>query len=129
MASPAQGIPHPRFYGTFPRVLSHYARQLALIPLETAIHKMTGATAAALKLADRGLLKVGYRADVAVFDPADFEERATYADPHRYPSGPRTTVLVNGVLGCRKRGPYRRLARQGVAPRCRRRGALREIIG
>jgi N-acyl-D-amino-acid deacylase len=93
----SQGIPHPRFYGAFPRVLSHYARELALIPLETAIHKMTGATAAALKLADRGLLKPGYRADVAVFDPADFEERATYADPHRYPSGARTTVLVNGV--------------------------------
>ncbi len=94
----SQGIPHPRFYGTFPRVLSHYSRQLGLIPIETAIHKMTGATAAALKLADRGLLKVGYRADVAVFDPADFEERATYAEPHRYPSGPRTTVLVNGVV-------------------------------
>jgi len=93
----SQGIPHPRFYGTFPRVLSHYSRQLALIPIETAIHKMTGATARALKLADRGLLRVGYRADVAVFDPADFEERATYADPHRYPSGARTTVLVNGV--------------------------------
>ena len=94
----SQGIPHPRFYGTFPRVLSHYARQLGLIPIEMAVHKMTGATAAALKLADRGLLKVGYRADVAVFDPADFEELATYAEPHRYPSGPRTTVLVNGVV-------------------------------
>ena len=69
-----------------------------MIPIETAVHKMTGGTAAALKLADRGLLKVGYRADVAVFDPADFEERATYADPHRYPSGLRTTVLVNGVI-------------------------------
>jgi N-acyl-D-amino-acid deacylase len=94
----SQGIPHPRFYGTFPRVLSHYSRELGLIPIETAVHKMTGATAAALKLADRGLLKVGYRADVAVFDPADFEERATYAEPHRYPSGPRTTVLVNGDI-------------------------------
>jgi N-acyl-D-amino-acid deacylase len=63
-----------------------------------AVHKMTGATAGALKLADRGLLKVGYRADVAVFDPADFEELATYTEPHRYPSGPHTTVLVNGVV-------------------------------
>jgi N-acyl-D-amino-acid deacylase len=94
----SQGIPHPRFYGTFPRVLSHYSRELGLIPIEMAIHKMTGATAAALKLADRGLLKVGYRADVAVFDPADFKELATYADSHRYPSGPRTTVLVNGEI-------------------------------
>ncbi len=93
----SQGMPHPRFYGTFPRVLSHYANELGLIPIETAVHKMTGATARALKLADRGLLRAGYRADVTVFDPADFKERATYADPHRYPSGARTTVLVNGV--------------------------------
>ncbi len=92
-----QGMPHPRFYGTFPRVLSHYANELGLIPIETAVHKMTGATARALKLADRGLLRVGYCADVTVFDPADFKDRATYADPHRYPSGARTTVLVNGV--------------------------------
>ena len=63
-----------------------------------AMHKMTGATARALKLADRGLLKEGYRADVAIFDPADFRDRATYADPHQYPSGARTTVIVNGTL-------------------------------
>jgi len=93
----SQGMPHPRFYGTFPRVLSHYANELGLIPIEMAVHKMTGATARALKLADRGLLRAGYCADVTVFDPADFKDRATYADPHRYPSGARTTVLVNGV--------------------------------
>ena len=93
----SQGMPHPRFYGTFPRVLSHYANELGLIPIEIAVHKMTGATARALKLADRGLLRAGYCADVTVFDPADFKDRATYADPHRYPSGARTTVLVNGV--------------------------------
>jgi len=93
----SQGMPHPRFYGTFPRVLSHYANELGLIPIEMAVHKMTGATAGALKLADRGLLRAGYCADVTVFDPADFKDRATYADPHRYPSGARTTVLVNGV--------------------------------
>ncbi len=93
----SQGMPHPRFYGTFPRILDHYVRELQVIPLEFAVHKMTGATARALKLADRGLLKAGYRADVTVFDPGDFKERATYADPHRYPSGTRTSVLVNGV--------------------------------
>jgi N-acyl-D-aspartate/D-glutamate deacylase len=93
----SQGMPHPRFYGTFPRVLGHYVHELTLLPLELAIHKMTGATARALKLADRGLLKPGYRADIAVFDPADFKDRATYTDPHQYPSGQRTTVLVNGV--------------------------------
>jgi N-acyl-D-amino-acid deacylase len=69
-----------------------------LLPLERAIHKMTGATARALKLKDRGLLKPGYCADIAIFDPADFKDRATYADPHRYPSGARTTVIINGTI-------------------------------
>jgi N-acyl-D-amino-acid deacylase len=59
---------------------------------------MTGATARALRLKDRGLLKAGYRADIAMFDPADFKDRATYADPHQYPSGVRTTVIVNGTI-------------------------------
>jgi N-acyl-D-amino-acid deacylase len=93
-----KGMPHPRFYGTFPRIIHHYVRERGALSLELAIHKMTGATARALKLADRGLLKEGYRADVAIFDPADFEDRATYADPHQFPSGARTTVIVNGVL-------------------------------
>jgi N-acyl-D-amino-acid deacylase len=94
----SQGMPHPRFYGTFPRVIGHYVHDERLLPLETAVHKMTGATAAALRLKDRGLLREGWRADVAIFDPADFRDRATYAEPHQYPSGPRTTVVVNGAL-------------------------------
>jgi N-acyl-D-aspartate/D-glutamate deacylase len=94
----SQGMPHPRFYGTFPKVLSHYVRDRALLPLEAAVHKMTGATARALKLKDRGLLREGYRADITIFDPAEFRDRATYADPHRYPAGNRTTVLVNGAV-------------------------------
>ena len=93
-----QGMPHPRFYGTFPRIIGHYVHEEQLMPLEQAIRKMTGATARALRLRDRGLLKEGYRADIAIFDPADFKDRATYADPHQYPSGTRTTVLVNGVI-------------------------------
>ncbi len=72
--------------------------ELGVLPLELAIHKMTGATARALKLADRGLLQLGYRADIAIFDAADFKDRATYADPHQYPSGARTTVVVNGEI-------------------------------
>jgi N-acyl-D-amino-acid deacylase len=92
----AQGMPHPRFYGTFPRVIGHYVQSEGLIPLEAAIRKMTGATAAALRLADRGLLRRGWRADIAIFDPEDFVDLATYELPHRYPSGARTTVLVNG---------------------------------
>jgi N-acyl-D-amino-acid deacylase len=94
----SQGMPHPRFYGTFPRVLDHYCRQEGLMPLELAVNKMTGATARALKLADRGLLKAGYRADVAIFDANDFKEQATYTSPHQYPSGTRTTVIVNGEI-------------------------------
>jgi N-acyl-D-amino-acid deacylase len=94
----AQGSPHPRFYGTFPRIISRYVEDERLLPLEAAVHKMTGATAMALRLRDRGLLQPGYRADITIFDPKDFRDRATYADPHQYPSGPRTTVLVNGAL-------------------------------
>jgi N-acyl-D-amino-acid deacylase len=94
----SQGKPHPRFYGTFPRVIGRYVHDEQLIPLELAIHKMTGGPAKALRLRDRGLLQEGYRADVTIFDPSDFRDEATYAMPHRYPSGARTTVIVNGTL-------------------------------
>jgi N-acyl-D-amino-acid deacylase len=94
----AQGMPHPRFYGTFPRVIGHYAHEQRLLPLEHAIRKMTGATAQTLRLRDRGLLREGYCADITIFDPSDFKDRATYADPHQYPTGARTTVLVNGSV-------------------------------
>ena len=94
----SQGMPHPRFYGTFPRIIGHYVHEQHLLPLEPAVQKMTGATAAALRLRDRGLIREGYRADLAIFDPADFKDRAIYADPHQYPTGRRTTVLVNGVV-------------------------------
>jgi N-acyl-D-amino-acid deacylase len=94
----SQGMPHPRFYGTFPRIIGRYVGEEHLLPLEAAIHKMTGATAKALKLRDRGLLREGWRGDLAIFDPQDFLDLATYADPHRYPSGARTTVIVNGIV-------------------------------
>jgi N-acyl-D-amino-acid deacylase len=94
----AQGKPHPRFYGTFPRIIGRYVRDEKLLPLEVAVHKMTGATASALGLKDRGLLREGWHADIAIFDPADFIDRATYAEPHQYPSGRRTSVVVNGVV-------------------------------
>jgi N-acyl-D-aspartate/D-glutamate deacylase len=94
----SQGMPHPRFYGTFPRIIDRYVREKAVLPLSAAIHKMTGATARALKLIDRGLLREGFRADIAIFDPGDFRDRATYEDPHQYPTGARTSVIVNGTL-------------------------------
>ncbi|HVA13524.1 MAG TPA: D-aminoacylase [Stellaceae bacterium] len=93
-----QGRPHPRFYGTFPRILGHYCDELHLIDLPLAIWKMTGASARALGFADRGLLRPGYAADITIFDPAEFRERASYADPHQYPAGKATTVLVNGTV-------------------------------
>jgi N-acyl-D-amino-acid deacylase len=94
----SQGLPHPRFYGTFPRIISRYVGEQGVLPLELAVHKMTGATARALKLRDRGLLRGGYRADVVIFDPANFKDRATYVEPHQYPTGDRTTVIVNGTI-------------------------------
>jgi N-acyl-D-aspartate/D-glutamate deacylase len=94
----SQGMPHPRFYGTFPRIIDRYVRERRELPLEAAIHKMTGATARALKLKDRGLLREGLAADVTIFDPQDFRDRATYAEPHQYPTGTRTSVIVNGTL-------------------------------
>jgi len=93
-----QGLPHPRFYGTFPRIIGQYVHDERLLPLEQAVHKMTGGSARALKLRDRGLLAEGYRADVAIFDPADFRDQASYAEPHRYPSGARTSSIVNGIV-------------------------------
>jgi N-acyl-D-amino-acid deacylase len=94
----AQGKPHPRFYGTFPRIIGRYVRDEKLLPLELAVHKMTGASAKALGFRERGLLREGWRADIAIFDPEDFVDRATYADPHQYPTGARTTVIVNGTV-------------------------------
>jgi N-acyl-D-aspartate/D-glutamate deacylase len=90
------GKPHPRTYGTFPRVLGEYARDRRLFSLETAVHKMTGMPAARLRLRDRGLLRPGFAADLAVFDLATVKDQSTYADPHRYPTG-IPYVIVNGA--------------------------------
>ena len=92
-----QGKPHPRFYGTFPRVLGHYARDEGLLKLHTAVHKMTGLSATSLGLRRRGFVREGYFADVTVFDPATVAERASYADPHQYAAGIET-VIVNGDI-------------------------------
>jgi N-acyl-D-aspartate/D-glutamate deacylase len=93
----AQGKPHPRFYGTFPRVLGYYVGELGILSLPQAIYKMTAGSAAALGLVARGLLREGYQADITVFDPQTIAERATYDDPHQYAAG-ISTVIVNGVV-------------------------------
>jgi N-acyl-D-aspartate/D-glutamate deacylase len=91
------GKPHPRYYGTFARTLGRGVRELRLYDLPRAVWKMTGGSAAALGLADRGLLREGHWADVTVFDAGRIAERATYDDPHRYAVGV-STVLVNGEV-------------------------------
>jgi N-acyl-D-amino-acid deacylase len=90
------GKPHPRTYGTFPRVLGEYARDRRLFSLETAVHKMTGMCAQRLGLRDRGLVRPGLAADLTVFDPVAVGDAATFADPHRYPTG-IPYVIVNGA--------------------------------
>ncbi len=88
--------PHPRGYGTFPRVLGHYARDLGLITLAEAVRRMTSAPADRLGLADRGRLAPGLVADVTVFDPETVIDRATFEDPHQYPVG-IPHVFVGGI--------------------------------
>jgi len=90
------GKPHPRLYGTFARVLGTYVREQGVLPLEAAIHRMTGMSAQRFGLADRGLLRVGAFADVVLFDPATIADVATYADPHHPPAG-IARVFVNGT--------------------------------
>ncbi|HEV2249882.1 MAG TPA: D-aminoacylase [Candidatus Limnocylindria bacterium] len=91
------GKPHPRSYGTFPRILGHYARELGVITLEEAVRKMTSLTASRLRLRDRGAVREGAWADLVVFDPERIIDDATYDDPHRYPKG-IDHVIVNGEV-------------------------------
>ena len=91
----AANKPHPRSYGTFPRVLGEYAREQRTVTLPQAVHKMTGLPARRLGLADRGVIRVGARADLVGFDARRVIDVATYDDPHRYPAGIEH-VLVNG---------------------------------
>ena len=88
--------PHPRLWGTFPRVLGHYARELKLFPLETAVWKMTGLTAAKFGLAGRGQVQEGFAADLVVFDPNTIADMATFERPMERAAGIHS-VYVNGV--------------------------------
>ncbi len=97
----ARGKPHPRGFGTFPRVLGHYVRELGILSLEEAIWKMCGLPAQKLRWTDRGLVKAGYQADLVVLDPERVADRATYEQPQQYPAGIRH-VIVNGRLVIRE---------------------------
>ncbi len=97
LSRPGDGHPHPRAYGTFPRVLGEYVRTQKLLTLESAVHKMTQMPAQRLRLTDRGVLREGAVADVVIFDAATVKDQATFTEPHQYPLGIET-VLVNGTV-------------------------------
>ncbi len=92
----ARGAPHPRAYGTFPRVLSKYVREDKVLTLPDAVRRMTSAAAAQMGITDRGSIRTGLLADVVVFNPATVKDNATYERPHQYPTGIEH-VVVNGV--------------------------------
>lgn len=103
LVEPGEGHPHPRSYGTFPRVIGHYARDLQVITIEEAIRKMTSLPAARLGLSKRGVVKEGNYADLVIFDPLTIADRATFENPHQYPAGIHY-VLVNGRMSVKPDG-------------------------
>ncbi len=92
-----QANPHPRSYGTFVRVLGRYVRELKVITLEDAVRKMSSFPAQRIGLADRGVLREGMKADIAIFDPATVRDLATFEKPHQYAEGV-SQVIVNGQV-------------------------------
>lgn len=96
----AQSSPHPRSYGTFPRLLGHYVRERKILPLEEAIRKITSAPADRMRLEGRGRIVPGAFADLVAFDPDTVIDKATFEAPHQYPVGV-PLVIVNGVITIR----------------------------
>ncbi len=96
LTKPGQGVPHPRAYGTFPRVLGEYVRVQHVLTLESAVHKMTGMPAARLGLKEYGCLREGCLANITIFDANTVKDVGTFTDPHHYPDG-IPYVIVNGV--------------------------------
>jgi dihydroorotase/N-acyl-D-amino-acid deacylase len=96
-----KGVPHPRYYGTFPRVLGKYVREEGVLSLEEAVRKMSSAPANRVGLGDRGLIREGMIADITVFNPATVMDQATFEKPHQYPVG-IDYVIVNGQLALSK---------------------------
>ena len=102
---PSNERPHPRLWGTFPRVLGHYSRDVGLFPLETAVWKMTGLTAQVFGIERRGVLAEGNFADVTIFDPHTVRDTATFDDPMQAAAG-IDCVIVNGAVAY-EQGEYR----------------------
>ena len=115
----AAGHPHPRYYGTFPRVLGRYVREEKVLTLEEAIRKMTSANAAKVGIFDRGILRPGMMADLAIFDAARVIDNATFEKPHQYATGVEF-VMVNGTIGAGSRPPYGRAAGHDLEAAARR---------
>ena len=103
-----KGKPHPRSFGTFPRVLGRYVREKHVLRLEDAIRKMTSFPANRLGLRDRGLLRGGMKADIVIFDPSTIADTATYLKPKKFPVGIEY-VIVNGRITVSKGKYLRRL--------------------
>lgn len=101
---PLDPRPHPRLWGTFPRVLGRYSREEKLIPLADAVHKMTGMPAQRFGLAQRGMIREGYAADLVLFDPDQVLDKATFTDPIQPATG-ISAVWVNGTLTYTANGP------------------------
>lgn len=89
---------HPRSFGTFPRILSRYVRELNILSLEEAISKMTYLPAKKLGLVDRGIIKEGAYADITIFDPKNIKDKATYDDPFQYPEGIEYVILNGNIV-------------------------------
>jgi dihydroorotase/N-acyl-D-amino-acid deacylase len=104
LSQPGDGHPHPRAYGTFPRVLGYYVRDKKVLTLSEAIHKMTGLSAKRLGLTDRGIIKEGAVADITIFDADQILDQSTFTDPHQYPLG-IDFVVINGKIAV-KNGNY-----------------------
>jgi len=92
-----KGVPHPRNYGTFPRIIDHYVKEKGILALEEAVRKMTSLPAQVYRIRDRGMLREGMYADIAVFDMRSLKDQATFAEPHQYAQGFRC-VIVNGEV-------------------------------
>lgn len=97
LTEPGIGHPHPRWYGTFPRVLGRYVRERGVLTLEDAVRKMTSLPAGRMGLSQRGEVREGWYADLVVFDPETVIDRATFTEPHQYPLG-IPWVIVNGEI-------------------------------
>lgn len=97
LAEMGVGHPHPRAYGTFPRVLGHYVREEGVLDLPTALKKMTSMPADRLGLTDRGYLRQGYKADITIFDKNTITDKGTFEKPHQYPVGIQYVIINGGI--------------------------------